>query len=140
MTVRLTAFLEFDNLASARDAFAQLLARAQQARVVSSPTGLIQSFARVDDGALQTHSDGQPAMFHMDRFGIARRGEYVKPSGYPLWVQPTGAQDSYPMLDALGQPTRVEYNGRNYQNSAGTVNSWAPGVFGWTDIGAAGSP
>jgi hypothetical protein len=140
MTVRLTAFLEFDNLASARDAFAQLLARAQQSRVVSSPTGLIQSFARVDDGTLQTHSDGQPAMFHMDRFGIARRGEYVKPSGYPLWVQPTGAQDSYPMLDALGQPTRVEYNGRNWQQSSGIVNSFAPGVFGWTDIGAAGSP
>jgi hypothetical protein len=139
MTVRLTAFLEFENLAGAQDAFAQLLARAQQSRVVASPLGVVQSFARVDDGTLQTHSDGQPAMFHLDRFGIARRGEYVARQ-YPLWVQPTGAHNSYPMLDALGEPTRVEYQGRNYQNSAGTVNSWAPGVFGWTDIGAAGSP
>jgi hypothetical protein len=139
MTVRLTAFLEFATLADARDAFAQLLARAQQSRVVPGPTGVVQSFARVDDGTLQTHSDGQPAMFHLDRFGIARRGEYV-PRAVPLWVQPTGAQDSYPVLDATGQPTVVEFGGRLYRNTAGTVNSWSPLVFGWTDIGPASGP
>lgn len=138
MTVRLTAFLEFADLGSARDAFAQLLARAQQSRVVAGPTGVVQSFARMDDGGLVNHSDGQPGMFYLDRFGIARRGEYAPPPRlYPLWLQPTGAHNSYPVLDATGEPTRVEHNGRNWQNSAGTVNSWAPGAFGWTDIGAA---
>lgn len=133
MTIRLTAFLEFATLADARDAYAQLLARAQQARVVATD-GVIErtSFARVDNNGLDR-------MFHLDEFGIVREGEYAtrKPGTYPLWVQPTGAFDSYPILDAAGNPTRVEHEGRNYENTAGTVNSWAPGVFGWTDIGPA---
>lgn len=133
MTVRLTAFLEFATLADARDAYAQLLARAQQARVVATDGNISRtSFARVDDGALDR-------MFHLDEFGIVREAEYVaRPQGrYPLWIQPTGAHDSYPVLDAAGNPTRVEYNGRNWQNTSGTVNSWPPGVAGWTDIGPA---
>lgn len=48
--------------------------------------------------------------------------------GYPAWVQPTGAQDAYP----LG--FRVTYNGQNWENTGSAANVWAPGVFGWVVI------
>ena len=53
--------------------------------------------------------------------------------GYPAWVQPAGAHDAY----ILG--AKVAHNGRLWectQVNAG-VNSYEPGVWGWTDIGAA---
>ena len=56
----------------------------------------------------------------------------VVAEGYPAWVQPTGAHDAY----ILG--AKVTHNGRLWectQVNAG-VNSYAPGVWGWTDIGA----
>jgi hypothetical protein len=134
MAYRLTAMLEFESEAQAVDAFNQLSARATNTLVLGLGTsGEHTSFARVDndDGSFNR-------MFYVDRFNIVRQGEYVAPPRtYPLWVQPTGAHDSYPVLDAAGLPTRVEHNGRVYLNSAGTVNSWAPGVFGWTDEGPA---
>ena len=56
----------------------------------------------------------------------------VVAEGYPAWVQPAGAHDAY----ILG--AKVAHNGRLWectQVNAG-VNSYAPGVWGWTDIGA----
>ena len=57
----------------------------------------------------------------------------VVTEGYPAWVQPTGAHDAY----ILG--AKVIHNGRLWecaQVNAG-VNAYEPGVWGWTDIGAA---
>jgi len=46
-------------------------------------------------------------------------------SGYPLWVQPTGAHDAYQIGD------RVTHNEQNWE-STHADNVWEPGVFGWT--------
>ncbi len=50
-------------------------------------------------------------------------------SGYPAWVQPTGAGDAY----ALG--ARVSYFGVNYESLI-PANVWAPDVYpaGWTVV------
>ena len=130
---RLTAMLNFENEAQAVDAWNQLLARATNTTIVGAGTARAHtSYSRVEGEALIDQ-------FFVDTFGIVRRGEYVKPPRtYPLWISVTGAQDSYPALNAAGEPTRVEHDGRNWQNAHGNGNSWAPGVFGWTDIGSAG--
>jgi hypothetical protein len=130
---RLIAMLEFENSAQAVDAWNQLLARATNTRIVGAGTSRAHtSYARVQ-------GEGVFEQFFVDTFAIVRRGEYVKPPRlYPLWIQPTGAQNSYPALDAAGNPTRVEHNGRNWRNQHGNGNSWAPGVFGWEDLGSAG--
>jgi hypothetical protein len=44
------------------------------------------------------------------------------------WVQPTGAQDAYP----LG--ATVTHNGQTWENTGSPANVWAPGVFGWTVV------
>jgi len=49
-------------------------------------------------------------------------------SGFPAWVQPTGAQDAYP----LG--FKVTHNGQNWENTGSAANVWEPGVFGWVVI------
>ena len=133
MNYRLIAQLEFDSEAQALDAFAQLEARATNTRVVGLGTsGEHSSYARVDGPT------GLIDMFYVDRFDVVRTGEYVAPPrAFPLWIQPTGAHDSYPVTDAGGLNTRVEHNGRVWLNTAGTMNSWEPGVFGWTDEGLA---
>jgi len=41
------------------------------------------------------------------------------------WVQPTGAQDAYP-LGAV-----VTHNGQTWENTGSDANVWEPGVFGW---------
>ena len=51
----------------------------------------------------------------------------------------TGGHDSYPATNAAGEIARVEYNGRNWENTHGDGNSWEPGVFGWTDLGEVGA-
>ena len=43
----------------------------------------------------------------------------------PAWVQPTGAQDAYP-LGAC-----VTHNGFEWINTGSNANVWEPGVFGW---------
>jgi len=134
VSYRLLAFLEFDDQAQAVDAFAQLEARATNTRVrgLGSAKGRM-SYARVTDQTTDT-----PVLldqFYVDTFGIVRSGEYAPPAGrYPEWIQPTGAQDSYPVTDAAGNPTRVVYEGQVWENTSGTVNSWQPGVFGWTVV------
>jgi len=44
------------------------------------------------------------------------------------WVQPTGAQDAYP-LGAI-----VTHNGQTWENTGSDANVWEPGVFGWTQV------
>jgi hypothetical protein len=46
-------------------------------------------------------------------------------TGYPAWVQPTGAHDAY----ALG--FIVTHLGQNWISDY-AANVWAPGAFGWT--------
>lgn len=48
----------------------------------------------------------------------------VVATGYPAWVQPTGAHDAY----ALG--AMVTFNGQNWRSTT-PANVWQPGVFGW---------
>lgn len=51
--------------------------------------------------------------------------------GYPAWIQPTGAHDAY----AIGE--RVTHNGQDWEVTQGDgsgLNSWEPGVFGWTQL------
>ena len=57
----------------------------------------------------------------------------VVAEGYPAWVQPAGGHDAY----ILG--AKVTHNGRLWECTrvAFGVNAYAPGVWGWTDIGAA---
>jgi hypothetical protein len=50
--------------------------------------------------------------------------EATEPEVQP-WVQPTGAQDAYP-LGAI-----VTHNGQTWENTGSPANVWAPGVFGW---------
>ena len=128
---RVTAYLEFEDEAQAVDAYNQLSARATNTTIVGMGTSQAHtSYARVQG------PDGLINQFFVDTFGIVRQGEYTAPPNeYPLWVQPTGAQDSYPATNAAGEITRVEHDGRNWENSHGNGNSWAPGVFGWTDLG-----
>lgn len=47
---------------------------------------------------------------------------------YPNWVQPTGAQDSYP------SGAKVTHNGKKWTNTHGDGNVWEPGVYGWTEV------
>lgn len=46
---------------------------------------------------------------------------------YPEWVQPTGAQDAYP----LG--AKVMHNGKRWTSDV-DANVWEPGVYGWTEV------
>lgn len=50
------------------------------------------------------------------------------PPAIQPWVQPTGAQDAYP-LNAI-----VTHNGQTWQNTGSAANVWEPGVFGWVLI------
>lgn len=51
----------------------------------------------------------------------------VPATGYPAWVQPTGATDAYAMGD------RVTHNSKNWQSNT-PANVWEPGVFGWDEL------
>jgi len=77
--------------------------------------------------------------WHLDRFGIVRETAPIADDVVPEWVQPTGAQDAYPLLDVFGNPARVTYNGAEYTSNAG-VNTQTPGVGGWTDMSAPVDP
>lgn len=121
------AVIEFDDEAQALDMMAQALARATNARVVGGDSPHT-SYARVDG------PDGLVSMWHVDTFGIVRQGEWIAFEDAPAWIQPTGAHDSYPVVDALGNPTRVTHAGKLWQNTAETVNVWIPGQFGWSEV------
>lgn len=53
----------------------------------------------------------------------------VVATGYPAWIQPTGAQDAYKIGD------RVSFNGANYESKI-NGNVWSPTVYpaGWQTI------
>jgi len=70
-------------------------------------------------------------LWHKDSFAIVRETP-IDPTDPPAWIQPTGAQDSYPALDVRGNTAKVTHNGSTWTNTHGNGNSWAPGVFGWT--------
>jgi hypothetical protein len=48
-------------------------------------------------------------------------------TGYPAWVQPTGAGDAY----QIGE--RVSHNGKNWESTVSN-NVWEPGVYGWIEV------
>lgn len=54
-----------------------------------------------------------------------------EPTGPLPWVQPTGAHDAYSLGD------QRTHNGRLWESTVAGVrtNTWAPGVYGWKDIG-----
>ena len=113
------------------DAYNQIEARMTNATVagVGTPSART-SYARVDN----LDTDELVQMLHVDEFGVVREGEYIAPDPYPEWIEPTGAHDSYPEVRLDGDPTRVMYQGEAWQNTSGGVNSWEPGVAGWTRV------
>lgn len=129
MTYRVTAMIEFEDQAQAEDLMAQIHARMTNTTVVGGPDAHT-SYARLDDANTETLLD----MTHVDIFGIVRQGEWIEFDIAPEWIMPTGAHDSYPVLDMLGNPARVMHNGSLWENTSGTVNSWEPGAFGWTRV------
>jgi hypothetical protein len=70
--------------------------------------------------------------WHLDLFGIVREGE-PDPNEPPAWIQPSGAQDAYPLTDVRGDPARVTHNGATWENTM-DANTWEPGVSGWTEV------
>lgn len=56
---------------------------------------------------------------------------WPEPTGPLPWVQPTGAHDAYSFGD------QRTHNGRLWESTVAGIrtNTWAPGVFGWKDIG-----
>jgi len=128
----LLAHVTFANEADARDAYDQIRARAQNASVARiGEAGERTSHSLVGeeqpDGSITTS-----ARWHIDDFGILRDGD-PDPTEPPAWIQPTGAQDAYPLTDVRGNPVRVIHNGAVWQNNT-AANTWEPGVFGWDAV------
>lgn len=46
---------------------------------------------------------------------------------WPEWVQPTGAQDAYPLS------AKVMHGGFRWVSSTAN-NVWEPGIYGWTQV------
>jgi len=55
-------------------------------------------------------------------------------SGYPVWVQPTGAHDAYRVGDIVWYPTKDSQLWECTAGDASGYNSWAPGIYGWTKM------
>lgn len=91
---------------------------------VGSRTSYCISAELLEDGTLAPF-----AAWHLDEFGVVRQGtpDNPDPTGYPAWIQPTGAQDAYNIGD------RVSHNGQNWESTV-DANVWEPGVFGWVQI------
>jgi hypothetical protein len=127
--------LEFADEAQSVDAYNQMSARATNTRIVGMGTpDEHTSYCRVDGPG------GLISAFFVDTFGIVRQGTWIAPPNqYPLWIQPTGAHDSYPVTNAAGDPARVEFEGRNYENIMGALNQFSPTAYpaGWADLGSA---
>ena len=108
------------------------------------------SVARIGDAGERTSYcgvfDEQPdgtlvkdRQWHIDRFGIVRETDPIPDDVVPEWVQPAGAQDAYPLTDVFGLPTRVMFDGREWENNSAT-NTQVPNVFGWEDLSAPTAP
>ena len=121
----------FHDDAQAQDLLDQITARMTNTSV-GDPGGPGErtSYVRMEDA-----ETGAPIeMQHVDEHGIVREGEYIAPDPYPEFVMPTGAHDSYPATRLDGEPTQVMYEGEAWENTSGGVNSWEPGVAGWTKV------
>ena len=66
--------------------------------------------------------------------GVANWREYPMGVEHPVWIQPTGAVDAYPLGFV------VEHNGADWRSEV-AANVWEPGAVGseslWTDLTAA---
>lgn len=129
MTFRITMMAEFESQAQAEDLMAQVKARMTNTRVVGGESPHT-SYARLDD----TETGVLLEMQYVDMFGIVRTGEWIAYDVAPEWIAPTGAHDAYPVLDQLGHPVRVMHNATLWENTSGSLNSWEPGVFGWSEV------
>lgn len=127
MAHEVIARITFESEAQAIDLMNQIQARMTNARVSGIGT------PRLSSSYAQRRNDGVlAAMLYVDEWGIVRQGEYVARE-VPIWVQPTGGHDAYPLLRLDGQPTRVLHNGTVWQNNTAN-NVWVPGVFGWDAV------
>lgn len=124
-----------DDLPAAQDTLAQLSSRMTNSSV-----------ARIGEAGERTsycvlgeeQPDGTLTVIdrrYIDIFGIVRSGN-PDPNEPPAWIQPTGAENAYPLLDVRGNPARVTDEGRIWENTL-AANTFKPGVFGWTEIGPA---
>ena len=55
----------------------------------------------------------------------------VTEDGYPEWAQPLGASDAYELGNIVSHKGKIW---KCTEVGGGGVNSWEPGVFGWTEI------
>ena len=85
-------------------------------------------YAEQADGSLL-----KDRQWHVDQFGIVRETDPAPEGSIPQWVQPTGAQDAYPLTDVYGNPTQVTHNGNIWKNTVG-ANTYEPGVYGWVQV------
>ena len=137
----LIARLHFEDQAQALDAFDQLDARATNTGIV----GLGEPNESTSYTLLMEDDGTVLEAFHVDTFGIVREGEYEPPPNeHPIFIMPTGGENAYPATNAAGEVTRVEHNGRNWENTHGDGNTWEPGSAGigdniWLDLGEVGA-
>lgn len=128
-----TIHATFADKADADHVFNQALSVATNASVAR----IGQAGERTSHGAVFNESENGTltieSQFHKDRFGIVRRGNPENNDAPPAWVQPTGSQDAYPLLDIYGNPVVVMHDGESWQNQSNN-NTQAPGVFGWLNL------
>jgi len=111
---------------------------ADQARTLAQQSAVLDQGTEAERTSYALCGEVQPdgtvlaatGTWHLDEFGIVRDGRPVAlpPGAAPAWIQPTGAQDSYP-LDA-----EVMHNGVRWRSTHAGANSWEPGVFGWVQV------
>jgi len=123
----------FENKADADHIFNQSEAVATNASValigqVGERTSYCSVSEEQPDGSLVV--DRQ---WNIDRFGIVRNTDPIPYEEIPPWIQPTGVQDAYPLLDKRGNPTRVTDEGLVWENTSPN-NTNKPGVFGWVQV------
>jgi len=128
----------FDSGDDATDASRANDLKAQiDARIVNGTARGFEGTPSTSYVVIEDENDAVFATSYVDVFGILRQlgeGEPVPTDDPPLFVQPTGAQDAYPPTRLDGAPTRVTFEGAVWENTSGIVNSFAPGVFGWTQV------
>lgn len=133
MPYLVTIHATFETKANADHVFNQALSVATN----SSIARIGQAGERTSHGAVYLEAvDGTltvESQFHKDIFGIVRQSMPENNDNPPLWVQPTGSQDAYPLLDVYGNPVVVTYDNVTWQNTTAN-NTWSPGVYGWVQL------
>lgn len=74
--------------------------------------------------------DGNPNVWEP---GVANWREYPMGNNHPLWLQPVGAVDAYPVDFVVEHRTGGKGPVRVWR-SITPANVWEPGVFGWEQI------